>query len=82
MNDLKSTLDVSESRCRELKAELEANKINESDPWYKEYSTYVTLINDVLGKIEKAIKDHTSINAKLGALTKELGSNKEKVVTK
>ena len=73
---------LAEKKAQELKSELEANKLKQSDPWFKEYSEYVELVNNVLSKTDKAKKDLDKIQGKLDGLIKELEGHKDKVLTK
>ena len=82
MKSLRADIDHAEKRAKELKSELDANKLQNSDPRYKEYAGYVDIVNQALGLAEKSWKELEWIEGKLNGLLKELDSNKDKVLTK
>lgn len=82
MKSLRDDIDHAEKRAKELKSELDANKLQNSDPRYKEYAGYVDIVNQALGLAEKSWKELEWIEGKLNGLLKELDSHKDKVLTK
>ena len=82
MKSLRADIDHAEKRAKELKSELDANKLQNSDPRYKEYAGYVDIVNQALGLAEKSWKELEWIEGKLNGLLKELDSHKDKVLTK
>ena len=82
MKSLRADIGHAEKRAKELKSELDANKLQNSDPRYKEYAGYVDIVNQALGLAEKSWKELEWIEGKLNGLLKELDSHKDKVLTK
>lgn len=82
LSSLDETIQAAEAWAKELKQELDANQLAPSDPWFKEYKSYVDLVNEALLKAENSWKDQTWILNKIKDLDSKLFSNKQKVVTK
>mgnify|MGYP002355995324 FL=1 len=82
LSSLDETIQTAEAWAKELKQELDANQLNPSDPRYKEYKSYLDIVNSALLKAENSRKDLTWILNKIKDLDSKLFSNKQKVVTK
>jgi prefoldin subunit 5 len=75
-------LNDSLAKAKDLKAELDATKISESDPRYKQYKEYVDLVDSVLARGAAAEKKLSALAGVLGSLKAQLDSNPTKVLTK
>ena len=82
LSSLDETIQTAEAWAKELKQELDANQLNPSDPRFKEYKSYLDIVNSALLKAENSRKDLTWILNKIKDLDSKLFSNKQKVVTK
>lgn len=82
LSSLDETIQAAEARAKELKQELDANQLDPSDPWFKEYKSYLDIVNSALLKADNSWKDLTWILNKIKELDSKLFSNKQKVVTK
>lgn len=51
---MKESLAKSKARASELKQDLDATKISEADPRYKQYKEYVDLVDQTLARVGKA----------------------------